>query len=286
MHGKSSYFQLQGGNIIDQATGKHITDTETLERVKKLRIPPAYKDVMVHKNPRAKLQAYGYDAKGRKQFIYNKWFIERQQERKYEVIARLHKKFVEIEEEVKRVLAEPFSRKVDEKFLQVCLVIYMMLLCNFRIGNEKYRKEHQHYGLTTLEWRHIQFENHHSEVRIKFVGKKGVINDAVCTDPLVIRHLRRMKKAGGEQVFGLVSSNDVNTYLKTVHPEITAKGIRLWHANRLFVQYVQETSSSSKAVKKVAEALHNTPAVCKSSYLHPELLKYTDEITKRKKIVE
>ncbi|HEY1370471.1 MAG TPA: hypothetical protein VGF23_25300, partial [Gaiellaceae bacterium] len=49
------------------ADGRRITDPDKIERVEALVIPPAWKDVWIAPGPRAKLQATGVDAAGRRQ---------------------------------------------------------------------------------------------------------------------------------------------------------------------------------------------------------------------------
>ena len=156
-----------------------------------------------------------------------------------------------------------------------------MMLCNFRIGNAKYLKDNGSYGLTTLIWSHIAFTKH-NHVRIEFIGKKGVVNKSICGDAGIVAALKRMhrkKTAVTDKVFR-VSSNDVNTYIKTFDKTMTAKDIRTWHANYLFVKFFQEAEaqglsrakSRNIAINRVAENLHNTPAVCKKNYLLPDII--------------
>jgi len=271
--------------VIEVATKSKVQDAKILERVKGLRIPPAYQQVRIHKSPKARVQAYGYDAKGRKQFIYHSKFVATQQKKKFDMIVRNHSIFLEIEKDVQQQV-QRFDKSFPKhpKEALIYLLLHIMMLCNFRIGNEKYSKENKHYGLTTMEWRHVSFVKH--GVKLEFVGKKGVLNISVCSDPLVVKYVRHLyKRRVGARVFSYrdpadpadphvrhITSYDVNGVLKGYHPEITAKAIRVWHANRLFLQYMSEEKSAKKAVERVALALHNTPAVCKTSYIHPDLL--------------
>ena len=48
-----------------------ITDEETLQRIKKLVIPPAWENVWICKKENGHLQATGTDVKGRKQYRYH-----------------------------------------------------------------------------------------------------------------------------------------------------------------------------------------------------------------------
>jgi DNA topoisomerase IB len=56
------------------AAGREIVDEEQLERIAALVIPPAWRDVWISPNPRARIQATGVDAAGRKQYRYHASF--------------------------------------------------------------------------------------------------------------------------------------------------------------------------------------------------------------------
>ena len=49
----------------EDARGRPLADEEQLERIRSLVIPPAWEDVWISPNPRARLQATGIDAAGR-----------------------------------------------------------------------------------------------------------------------------------------------------------------------------------------------------------------------------
>lgn len=240
-------------------------------------IPPGYTNVKVFKNPASKVYAYGYDKKGRKQIIYNSWFIEKQRKKRFKHIIGLRPWIKALKDKIQKILG---SSKVDvaSKQVQIAIILKLLMLCNFRIGNTKYLKEHGSYGLTTLMWKHINIENKPAQLSIEFIGKKGVVNKSVCSDPLVYKLIVNMhQKRKADQVFR-VSSAEVNAYLSDFGG-MTSKDVRTWHANYLFVKYYKqaekdgatESKSKSYALSKVAEELHNTPAVCKKNYLLPDL---------------
>src|SRR3954454_17807980 len=64
-------------------SGSAIKDKAQLERIDKLRIPPAWRDVHVSTNPRAAIQGWGFDARGRKQYKYHPRAVEKGELRKY-----------------------------------------------------------------------------------------------------------------------------------------------------------------------------------------------------------
>src|SRR5579885_2239661 len=66
------------------AAGRELADEAQLERIRTLAIPPAWRDVWIARSPGAKLQATGFDAAGRKQYIYHPQYRERREQEKYE----------------------------------------------------------------------------------------------------------------------------------------------------------------------------------------------------------
>src|SRR3954470_16832979 len=63
--------------------GRPVSSKAELERIDKLRIPPAWRDVHVSTNPRAAIQVWGFDARGRKQYKYHPRAVEKGELRKY-----------------------------------------------------------------------------------------------------------------------------------------------------------------------------------------------------------
>ena len=275
-----------GNKYINVATKKEIKNEETLEYIKSLRIPPAYKNVVIHPQ-NSKVLAYGYDSKGRKQVIYNKKFIEEKKKERFDKIIKLNSIFAKIQKNIRRNI----KTHKDIKRSLICLILQIMILCNFRIGCEKYMRENKSYGLTTLEWKHIEFLKN-GKIRIKFIGKKGVENEAILRDKLCIRFLNKLhqeyrnssdnrvfKFADDKDILHHIQASDVNAYLQKFHPDITCKDIRTAMANYLYIKYFNENSHIEnpkkrqvESIKQVAEQLHNTPAVCKSSYINPDIL--------------
>jgi DNA topoisomerase-1 len=221
-----------------------------------------------------------YDKKGRKQTVYQPWFVERQRNIKFKRVMAFGNTFTKINKYVKNIISNN-SKNIDIKERLICIIIRLMILCNFRIGSHRYTRENGTYGLTTLQWKHIKFNK--SSVFISFVGKKGVINEANVTDKDVINALRKLHKYAQDKcVFyytRCITAKDVNEYIAQFDAKCTCKDIRTWRANALFVKYFNELSEEKNekkrqylAIKKVATDLHNTPNVCIKSYICPALL--------------
>src|SRR5687768_1772076 len=65
-----------------------IKDKQTIERIKSLAIPPAWKEVRIAASPNAKILAKGIDDSGRKQAIYHPTFQSKQAKQKFDRILR------------------------------------------------------------------------------------------------------------------------------------------------------------------------------------------------------
>jgi len=157
-----------------------------------------------------------------------------------------------------------------------------------RVGNEEYARHNHSYGLTTLLNEHIELAG--TRLRFSFRGKSGKVFDAGFSDRRVAAVLRRLEGLPRQHLFQFldergepqrITSDDVNTYIReATGGDFTAKDFRTWAATVLAVRALLEEdadgesnakSSVRRAVKQVAARLGNTPAVCRSSYIHPEV---------------
>lgn len=279
---------------------KEIKDKSSLDQFKSYKIPPAYQNVVIVNTK--KIVAYGYDAKGRKQVMYQPSFVKKQNDKKYKKIFASLKTF----EKVKKTVARDLKSRNDKK-KEIAIIITLIFTCGFRIGNKKYEKDNNTVGLTTLKFSHLKFEK--NKIHIDFIGKKGVRNIAICSHKYIYNHLQ--KKSVEAQSDGYVfcyddgskciTSKDVNDYLKKIdqNTKITSKDLRTWNANHLFMKYFEEIRKSSvkpakhakpakpakpiknpvkKAIEMVASRLHNTYAICKKSYIDPKAVKYAESL--------
>tara|TARA_B100001094_G_C18072813_1_gene741020 strand:- start:210 stop:1208 length:999 start_codon:yes stop_codon:yes gene_type:complete len=270
---------------------KELKDKKYIDNIiQGLYIPPAYDNVKININKSHKIRAIGYDTKDRPQYIYNKYFIEEQKDKKFNHMVAFGKKFNTINQKINEDL---YSTK-DSKEKQIAIILKLIMECHFRIGNDRYSKTNKSYGTTTLENRHIRVKGKNLE--IDFIGKKKVRNVCTVKNKKVIKSLKEKKRTlkkndriftyrKGNQYFHIKSS-DVNKYLKKLG-NFTAKNFRTWGANiELIIQLLknckkcepdtkkQIDSTMKKSIKVVATRLHNTPGVCKSNYLDPELIKF------------
>src|SRR6266576_5560466 len=87
--------------------GRTVRDPETIGRIKRLTIPPAWTDVWICADPRGHLQATGRDARGRKQYRYHPRWRQVRDETKYERVIAFARALPKIRKRVNRDLKQP-----------------------------------------------------------------------------------------------------------------------------------------------------------------------------------
>lgn len=274
--------------------GKAVRDAGELARIRSLAIPPAYEDVWICPAPNGHIQATGRDARGRKQYRYHPRWREVRDESKYMRMLEFAAALPAIRERIDADLRKQGMPR--EKVLAA--VVQLLETTTIRVGNDEYAKTNDSYGLTTMLNDHAKVSG--STVRFSFKGKSGVKHAISLQDKRLAKIVRSCQDIPGQELFGYldddgnphdVTSQDVNDYIREISGgDFTAKDFRTWVgtvqcASLLAEAPDAETQADRKktivdAVKQVAERLGNTPAVCRKSYIHPELLAaYTEDGT-------
>jgi DNA topoisomerase IB len=273
------------------ADGATVRDAATLDRIRLLAIPPAYRDVWICADARGHLQATGRDARGRKQYRYHRQWQQVRGVGKFDRVVAFGGALPRLRRGLRRDLALPgFPRR---KVLAI--VVAVMAETLIRVGNHEYAHSNRSYGLTTLRNRHVAFVRG-GRARFRFRGKGGQEHDIELDDARLTRLLRHVQQLPGQSLFQYrdddgnvqpVDSGQVNDYLREVMGDaFTAKDFRTWGGTLAAFQAFARTSLPYKAdgttpgeralaalqnavVKEVAHALGNTPAVCRKSYIAP-----------------
>lgn len=279
----------KSGKIYHYFEGdRRITDKANIERINKLAIPPAWRDVRIAKAKSAKVQARGYDSAGRLQSIYNPTFRIKQEKLKFDRILR----FAEHLPTLRRQIDKDLRRKRLDKEKVLACVVRLIDEAYFRVGNERYAKEHHTYGVTTLRSKHADITT--TTVTFDFVGKSGQEHVKTIKDAQLARIIKQLDELPGHEIFRYQDKDgsmhdlhaaDVNAYIKQhMGEEFTAKDFRTWGGTLLATSAVladklgTEASPSARKkavagiVKRVAKKLGNTPAIARSSYIDPRVL--------------
>jgi DNA topoisomerase I len=270
----------------EDARGNRITDPDRVERIESLVIPPAWKDVWISPNPRAKLQATGIDAAGRRQYLYHPDFRARQEQAKFDKLVRFAEKLPDL----RAAMAADMEREGLERERVAALAVRLINLGWFRVGSERYVKRHRTFGITTLTKKHVTVRG--SRIAFRFKGKHNVQIRTAIVDTELARTLRDLLELPGgrrlfryecEGVFLPLDGPKLNDYIREhMGEEFTAKDFRTWGgtliaAIALAEHGVAETETEAKravagVMRTVGERLGNTPAVARASYVSPAVV--------------
>lgn len=283
------------GFSFSECDGTPIEDGETLERIRRLAIPPAWKEVWICPDPFGHIQATGYDEAGRKQYLYHERWQQRQAERKFELV----REFALELPKLRRAVTADLRRPGMPRERALACAVRLLDLGFFRVGSEVYAEENESFGLATVRREHVTIGK--SEVVFDFPAKSGQrriqsIRDVAARRALEAMHRRR---SGPEDLLAYrdgkewrdVRSDEINEYIhEHIGDRFTAKDFRTWHGTVLAaVELAGEDKPPSqaaakraikRAVDQVSDALGNTPAVCRASYIDPRVLdRYRDGVT-------
>jgi DNA topoisomerase I len=269
-----------------KSTGQPVTDEATLERIRKLAIPPAWTDVWICPKPSGHLQATGRDARGRKQYRYHPQFREVSEQTKYEHMLEFARALPAIRAKV----AEHMALRGLPREKVLATVVHLLETTLIRVGNDDYARQNESYGLTTLRNKHVKVEG--TQLRFQFKGKSGKMWKLQIKDRRVAKIVKGCQDLPGQELFAYVddegqardvTSADVNAYLREITgSDITAKDFRTWAGTVMAALALQEferfdTKATQKknlkaAIERVAARLGNTPTICRKCYVHPEIL--------------
>jgi DNA topoisomerase I len=278
----------QGFCYLDP-TGRRIADPAALERIRRLAIPPAWRDVWICPDPMGHLQAVGIDAAGRRQYRYHDLFRARRDLRKFDHMLA----FARALPALRRAVSADIVRDGLERDRVLATAVRLLDRGFFRIGSERYKQKDGTFGLATLLKEHVRAEGSDTLV-FDFFAKhhKRWVRTVVDAEVAgVVRRLKR-RRGGGDELLAWnergrwvdVRSTDVNGYIKRrAGGDYTAKEFRTWGASVLAFVSLAEAgppppSKTARArltadtVRRVADYLGNTPAVARKSYIDPRIL--------------
>jgi len=262
---------------------KSIHNKSTLQRIRSLAIPPAWKNVWICPVENGHIQAVGRDARNRKQYRYHPRYRAVRDETKFERMIAFGSVLAKIRRRVQQDLSLPGlqQRKV------VAAIVRLLDTTCIRVGNEEYAKSNKSYGLTTLKNRHAEIRG--GQVHFHFRGKSKQDHDILLRDHRLAKIVKQCQDLPGQELFQYkteegesvkVDSADINQYLREITAEdFTAKDFRTWHgtahmAEQLAAMGAAKSETEGKhnivqAVKETAKHLGNRPTACRKYYIHP-----------------
>ena len=276
----------EAGFTYLRADGKPLRDKRALERIRKLVIPPAWTDVQISPDPASKIQVTGKDARGRKQYRYHPDFVARGSRSKYRRLLQFARALPRLREVTGEHLKQPGLGR--EKVL--ALVVRLIARGFFRVGSERYAVENKTFGIATLRKSHVRIDG--DDLWFRYVGKKSIDTRRVVAGTPLVEVVRELMKLPGYRLFRYVDDEgavrdvtaaDVNAYIKeAAGRKFTSKDIRTWGGTVRAALILADLGppkderearkNAVMACKLVSSELGNTPAVCRSAYIHPAVL--------------
>jgi DNA topoisomerase-1 len=270
---------------------KPVTDVKTLERIKKLAIPPAWTGVWICTKHSGHIQATGVDARNRKQYRYHTLWNKVRSETKFHRLYEFGKALPSLRQQLEKDISirDLCERKV------LAVVILLMERTYIRIGNYGYEKMNGSYGLTTLKDKHVAITS--GEMNFSFKGKKGVYHNISLKNKKLAKIVKECRDIPGKELFQYytesgkrrsIDSGSVNEYIKEASGmDFSAKDFRLWAGSlnilRSFKSLGQAITQSAckqnvlMALDEVSKKLGNTRTVCRKYYVHPGLIRLYEE---------
>ena len=275
--------------------GDLLADEKTLQRIKDLVIPPAWKKVWISPHANDHIQAVGTDVAGRRQYLYHQAWQEERAEEKFDRVLDLSLKLPEWRSRI----AEDLAGRGLKRERVLALALHLLDRGYFRAGGEVYADEHESYGLATLQCDHVTLRGR--SVAFDYPAKSGVQRTLEVEDAEVVRAIRSLLRRADRTERLLVCrtasgwvdirADDLNARFKElVGEEFSVKDLRTWHGTVLgaaaFVDADPPVSEKvvkrvvSSVMKEVSQELGNTPAVARGSYVDPRVVSaYQQEIT-------
>lgn len=260
------------------ADGKRIRRKLEIARLDAIALPPAYTHCWFSPDPDVHILATGLDARGRKQYRYHPEWRSHRDARKFEDCLAFGAALPALRAQV----AEDLAGRGLHRHRVIASVVALLDTGAIRVGNERYARENRSFGATTLRQRHARIEKGH--LLLHFKGKSGRTRTIDCTDPVLVRCVRRMQDLPGQHLFQYrdadgavhpVHSHDVNDYLgEAMGAAFTAKQFRTFTASAMaFARFWHDREVTlGEVLREVAEQLGNTPAVARTSYVHPSVI--------------
>ena len=269
------------------ADGKRVNAADR-ERIESLKIPPAWTEVAINTRAGAALQVVGKDAAGRWQYLYHENHTRRQDTKKFQRIIA----FAEALPKMRTAVAAHLRQPDLGRERVMASILRILSACFIRPGSQVYASENGSYGISTLRPKHVKVKG--DVVEFDFPGKSGVRQVRQIKDRQVAKVVKGLLKEPAREVFKYQNGNGefvdvkrrhITEYIREVMGEkFSAKDFRTWAGTlvcacalaRAGTEMVEKKTARKRkvvaAIKETAEALGNTPAVCRSSYICPEII--------------
>jgi DNA topoisomerase IB len=273
--------------VFRDPAGAVVTDEMTLARIRALAIPPAWTGVWISPDPLGHIQATGVDNRGRTQYRYHQLWRERRDSEKFAHMLR----FAQALPSLREAVTHDLRRRGLGRDRVTAGAVRLIDLGLFRIGGERYAELDHHYGVATLEKRHVRVGR--DALEFDYIAKEGKRREITVADPAVLPTVRALARTenGLDALFAWerggawqpIHSHDVSHYIAVrAGAHFTAKEFRTWNATVLMALLLADAGTVESelhrkkvinaSVRGVAAQLGDTPTVARASYIDPRLI--------------
>ncbi len=175
--------------------GHRVKAAETITRIKRLAIPPAWTGVWISPHENDHIQATGRDARGRKQYRYHPHWRKQRDENKFGRMLA----FARALPRIRRRIGRDLARRGMPREKVLATLVRLLEITLIRVGNDEYARHNHSYGLTTMRNRHAQVKG--TQVRFTFRGKSSKQHEISLRDPQLARIVRRCQEMPGQELF-------------------------------------------------------------------------------------
>ncbi len=276
----------KGNGFVYKYNNSSLKDKNQLQRIKKLVLPPAWRDVWICYYENGHLQATGYDSKNRKQYRYHALWTSLRNETKFHRLYEFGKVLPQLRA---RVEEDMLIKELSEKKV-LATVLSLMERTYIRVGNAEYEKMNGSFGLTTLKDKHVKITG--SKITFAFKGKRGISHNISLQNKRLAKAVKDCRDIPGKELFQYytesgerraVDSSMLNNYIKeATGADFSAKDFRTWAGSLQMLRCLKclekvETAAQRKsniiaALNEVSQKLGNTRTVCKKYYVHPGII--------------
>ena len=285
------YADLEGEVLTRRRRGKgfsfhgpdgDVVGGEVRERLLALAIPPAWTEVEIHPDPEAHLQVRGRDDAGRLQYRYHPRWTEARRMANFDRMVDVGERLGPVRRRVAEIVATPATEPEGRARRSCALMLAVVDGAMSRIGGMRSAREFEHFGVSTLRAEHVTVDG--DVVHLAYPGKSGVDRDIELQDGELADALAQLVadvEDGTQRIFDVVAGDgrvhltaeDANDLLRELSGgTMTCKDFRTWGASAVALEARQQGADEVDAVDRAAEALGNTRAVARSSYVHPTVL--------------
>ena len=266
--------------------GRPVRERKDRERIDQLRIPPAWREVHIAVSPKSPIQAWGLDARGRKQYRYHMRAVEKSELAKHYRVRQLASDLPALRRDLRR----DFGRRDFSKERVSAGIVLLISDAFFRVGSDRYERENNTFGVTTLRKSHVKIDG--DTIEFDYRGKRSIRQKRPYkASPLMVDFFSSLLLTPGQRLFRYeedgewfdISARDVNDYIRTLADfPYTAKDFRTWGGTLRMATVLADLGKApnenarkkmvTTAVRFVAAELGNTPAIARKSYVHPVLI--------------